>query len=189
MLRAPSARGPNSILPSNHPTTCSSASSAATHSEQVVAIETLIGRADSPQKRLYLLIAELRAQIRCRASRRGRQRPGAAVRDDDARSVARPQGTTGIAGSRLNPDTLEGAFAQEPAVPDAIERHATGKAEIIEPVSRWAVRAMRSMTSSHTAWIDRARSISRCVNGVSGARGGPPNSSSNAALVIVRPPR
>src|SRR5437867_8144287 len=41
------------------------------------------------------------------------------------------------------------------------------------PVSRCSVRTMRSMTSSHTTWTERARSISRCVSLDSGTRGGP----------------
>ena len=43
---------------------------------------------------------------------------------------------------------------------------------------------MRSTTSSVTAWIDAARSISRWVSSDSGARGGPPKSSSKRPLVI-----
>ena len=38
----------------------------------------------------------------------------------------------------------------------------------------WTCRAIRSMISSVTAWIEAARSISRWVSGVSGFRGGPP---------------
>ena len=41
------------------------------------------------------------------------------------------------------------------------------------PVSRWTWRAMRSTTSSVTTCTDAARSISRCVSGVSGSRGRP----------------
>ena len=36
------------------------------------------------------------------------------------------------------------------------------------PVCRWTCRAVRSMTSSVTAWIEAARSISRCVSRLSG---------------------
>ena len=46
---------------------------------------------------------------------------------------------------------------------------------------------MRIMISSVTFWIDAAMSISRCVTGDSGARGGPPKSSSNFFDVIVSP--
>jgi hypothetical protein len=45
----------------------------------------------------------------------------------------------------------------------------------------------RSTTSSVTAWIDAARSISRCVSRSSGLRGGAPNSASKRSLVIVSP--
>ena len=41
------------------------------------------------------------------------------------------------------------------------------------PVISCAYRVMRSMTSSVTAWIDAAMSISRWVMGVSAFRGGP----------------
>ena len=49
------------------------------------------------------------------------------------------------------------------------------------PVISWTCRAMRSMISSVTACIDAARSISRCVSGDSGLRGGPPKSRWNFA--------
>ena len=55
------------------------------------------------------------------------------------------------------------------------------------PVSAWTCRAMRSMISSVTTWIEAARSISRWVSSVSGVRGGPPKSRSNFAEVIVSP--
>ncbi len=47
--------------------------------------------------------------------------------------------------------------------------------------------ARRRTTSSVTAWIEAARSISRCVRRSSGLRAGPPKSASNLAFVIVRP--
>ncbi len=47
------------------------------------------------------------------------------------------------------------------------------------PVCACTCRAMRSMISSVTSWIEAAMSISRCVSGDSGCRGGPPNSRSN----------
>ena len=53
------------------------------------------------------------------------------------------------------------------------------------PVSACAVFAILSMMSSVTAWIEAARSISRCVIGLSAARGGPPNRRSNFADVIT----
>ena len=75
----------------------------------------------------------------------------------------------GVAGRGLNPEVLEGPFAQEPAVADAVERDAAGQAELARPVSRCAV-AIRSITSSVISCTDRARSISRCVTGASGSR-------------------
>ena len=38
--------------------------------------------------------------------------------------------STGVAGRGLNPDLIEDLFAQEPAVADAVERHAAGQTEI-----------------------------------------------------------
>ena len=55
------------------------------------------------------------------------------------------------------------------------------------PVSACTWRAVRSIASSVTAWTDAAMSISRWVIGVSGWRGGPPNSASNFGDVIRSP--
>ena len=55
------------------------------------------------------------------------------------------------------------------------------------PVSACTWRAVWSIASSVTAWIDAAMSISRRVIGVSGLRGGPPNSVSNFGEVIRSP--
>src|SRR5437868_2982621 len=55
------------------------------------------------------------------------------------------------------------------------------------PVSLCACRAIRSIASSQTSWTERAKSISRCVTSLSGARASPPNRRSNSRLVIVRP--
>ena len=53
------------------------------------------------------------------------------------------------------------------------------------PVVFLAWRAIFRTISSVTSWIERARSISRCVSFDSGARAGPPKSRSNPAPVIV----
>ena len=55
------------------------------------------------------------------------------------------------------------------------------------PVSAATVRASFSTMSSVTSWIERATSMCRCVSSDSGPRGGPSNSASNLALVIVSP--
>ena len=100
----------------------------------------------------------------------------------------RAQRAAGIAGRRLDPDVVENAVAQHLAVGDAVERDAAGEAQILRCRSRLrSERASRSTTSSVTAWIEAARSMWRCVSGSSGLRGGPPNSASKRALVIVRP--
>ncbi len=42
------------------------------------------------------------------------------------------QRTTGVARGRLDPQPLEGPLAQQPAVGDAVQRHAAGQAEVLE---------------------------------------------------------
>ena len=44
-----------------------------------------------------------------------------------------PQSAAGIAGGGLNPDVLERPFTQQPAVGDAVERHATRHHEVLHP--------------------------------------------------------
>jgi hypothetical protein len=91
---------------------------------------------------------------------------------DELRDAKR---TASVARRRLDPEALERSLPQEAAIADAVERHAPGQAQVLEPRLRCAVRAMRSITSSHTTCTERARSISFCVSFVSGLRGGPPN--------------
>ena len=55
------------------------------------------------------------------------------------------------------------------------------------PVCLCAKVVIFSMTSSVISWIDRARSISRWVSGLSGLRAGPPNTCSIFEPVIVKP--
>ena len=43
------------------------------------------------------------------------------------------EGATGVAGSRLNPDALERAFAQQPAVGDAVEGDSPRETEVFRP--------------------------------------------------------
>ena len=75
--------------------------------------------------------------------------------------------------------SLERTLAQEAAVGHAVQRHAARQAQVLQAGLPCTWRAMRSMISSVTTWIEAARSISRCVSGDSGCRGGPPNSRSN----------
>ena len=76
----------------------------------------------------------------------------------------RAERAAGVAGRRLDPDVLERAVAQHLAVGDAVERHAAGQAQILHARSpRASARVSRSTTSSVTAWIEAARSMSRCV--------------------------
>ena len=69
------------------------------------------------------------------------------------------------------------------ATPPAMHRF------FIPPDFSKSVVAMRMMISSVTSCTERARSISFCVSRLSGFRGGPPNSSSSAGPVMVRPVR
>ena len=56
-----------------------------------------------------------------------------------------------------------------------------------DPVRTRTCRAILSMISSVTDWIDAARSMCRSVIGDSGLRGGPPNNWWNFSEVMVRP--
>ena len=82
-----------------------------------------------------------------------------------------------IAGGRLNPDVsrtaLRGGCGRWPRSSAPRRRPGTDSSR---PSRAWTCRAIRSMISSVTTWIDAARSISRWVSGDSGLRGGPPNS-------------
>src|ERR671931_134691 len=94
MLRAPSARGPNSIRPLNQPITFSSARSAAT-----------------------------------RSSGQDGARALADAVPDELRDAER---APGVAGRRLDPESLERPLAQKAAIRDAVECHATREAEVVQ---------------------------------------------------------
>ena len=103
-------------------------------------------------------------------------------------SERRAERAAGVAGRGLHPDMLEGAVAQHLAVGDAIERDAAGEAEILhaglarerarEPQHDFLGRHLDGGGEVHVALRERS---------TSGLRGGPPNSSSNLSLVMVRP--
>ena len=159
------------MRPWNQPTTFSSASRSATRSQQrrlvVEARDT--SRPWRSRNARIVAIGMTRSQIASRAA----SRPAPAIArlrqhlmPDQQRRAER---AAGVAGRRLNPDLLERAFAQDPAVADAVERHAAGQDEVASTsVSACRWRAHFSITSSHTTWTDAARSISRCVTGDSG---------------------
>ena len=71
------------------------------------------------------------------------------------------QCATGVARGGLYPDIIEDALAEDLAVADAVERHAPAMTRWRIPVSLRTWRAVRSMISSVTAWMDAAMSISR----------------------------
>ena len=99
----------------------------------------------------------------------------------------RAERAAGVAGRRLDPDPSN--LPSRSTLPFATQLSATPPARqrFSAPVSAASERVSRSTTSSVTAWIDAARSISRWVSNSSGLRGGPPNSSSNSPLVMRRP--
>ena len=100
----------------------------------------------------------------------------------------RAQRAAGIAGRRLDPEVVEVALAEQPAVGHAVERHAAGQDQVLHPgplARTW--RPIRSTASSVTAWMLAARSMCRCSRGDSGERGGPPKRRWNRRLVIVSP--
>ena len=100
----------------------------------------------------------------------------------------RAQRAAGIAGGRLDPDVVEVALAEQPAVGHAVQRHAAGQDQVLHPgPSACTWRPIRSTASSVTAWMLAARSMCRCSSGDSGARGGPPKRRWNRRLVIVSP--
>ncbi len=98
-------------------------------------------------------------------------------------------GAAGVSRRGLDPQALERPLAQQAAVADAVERDAAGEAQVLHAGLACTCRAMRSMISSVTSCTEAAMSISRCVSGDSGRRGGPPNNASNAPFVMVRPRR
>ena len=81
------------------------------------------------------------------------------------------------AGSRCSRRVLRAG----PSVGDAVERDAAGQAEVLQAgLGLRSVRASRSINLLGDQLAPkRARSMSRCVSGTSGGRGGPPNSLSN----------
>ena len=87
------------------------------------------------------------------------------------------QGAAGVAGGGLDPDVVEGPFAQQPAVGHAVQRHAAGQHQVLLPRLRVDVRPpCAAPTSSVTAWMLAARSMWICSRSDSGCRGGPPKS-------------
>ena len=94
-------------------------------------------------------------------------------------------GAARVARRGLDPEVVEDPsprsrpFAtQFSATPPARQRYRA-------PVVFFACRAIFRTISSVTSWIERARSISRCVSSDSGSRAGPPKSRSKPAPVIV----
>ena len=134
MLRAPSARGPNSIRPLNQPTIFSSASSRATVSQQRRARSSRsYGAPDRLEERLDLRVGERRA--------RGTRPSCASLPGVTARgclqcrcqmSCATPSAPPASPAAGWIQSSLERTLAQQPAVADAVERHAAGQAQVLE---------------------------------------------------------
>jgi hypothetical protein len=188
MLRAPSARGPNSIRPWNQPTTLSAPSaprrgraSAASSVEAVVDGALRSSRYALTRRRrnfgpssepCWVSVPLLCAA--CRAAVPGEQR--------------RAERAAGIARRRLDPDPLERPFAQEP--PLATQLSATPPARhrfFSRSPSRGRAAPIFSITSSVTFWIDAARSISRCVSSASACAAGRRTARRTSRSSCVRP--
>ena len=74
----------------------------------------------------------------------------------------RAQRAAGVAGGRLDPESLEGPLAQQPAVGHAVERHAAGQDQVfLSCLLAGAARPIRRTISSVTAWMLAARSMCR----------------------------
>ncbi len=132
MLREPSARGPNSIRPSNQPTIFSSARGARRRgSSSSSPVEPLVHGARRSEDSLDLVRAEAGPEV---GALHGSRLPGATVRGclqcRCQMSCATPERAAGVARRGLDPESLEGPLAQEPAVPDAVQRDAARQAQV-----------------------------------------------------------
>ena len=155
MLRPPSARGPNSIRPWNQPDDLllgeqprrlrvahrSSRRSARRRAPAAV------------ERRLDLVVAKAGPEVRAlharRASprRRARSLPSTCVPDARAPTPSAPPASPAAGWIQMS---LERPLAQQPAVGDAVERHAAGQAEVLAAglaVRRGAPCAARSPRS------------------------------------------
>ena len=103
---------------------------------------------------------------------------------DDAR---RAQGAARIARGRLHPDLAEGAFTNQAAVGDAVERNATRQAQVfLAGLPVQGVREPEDHVLRH--FLDRRRDIHLPLgHGALGGAGGPPNRVAKRSLVMVRP--
>jgi hypothetical protein len=125
MLRDPRARGPNSIRPSNQPTIFSSAS-------RVILVEPLIRCPDLLQVALDVLWLVGGTEV-CpphAVAPHGRLAWGTKVPMPG--QLRGSQCPAGVTSRRLNPDLLERPLPEQSAVPDAIQGHSSGEAEVGE---------------------------------------------------------
>ena len=134
MLRAPKALGPNSMRPWNQPTTLPSASSPATCSSKLVLVGEIAARmplARDKNRAIWSVVKLGPRKLPCWASRpsgwRGLSRSWCQT------NRAAPERAAGIAGRRLDPEVVEVAFAEQPAVGHAVQRHAAGQDQVLQP--------------------------------------------------------
>ncbi len=129
MLRPPRARGPNSMRPCIHPTTFSWLSRQAARVTSSSYPRRCVHSTDGVQVARDFFVGKRRAEITAlhRVVSVARSRVVQDFVVDEKRDA---DGASGIPGRRLNPDLLERTFAEQTAVPDAVERDSTRQAQI-----------------------------------------------------------
>ena len=141
MLRFPSARGPNSIRPSNHPTILLIRQQVRDALREARSLKALVPGANGVEVLRNPVVGECRPEAGALhgvpALINGARLLELPVPDE----LCHAQCATGIAGGRLNPEPLEWSLAEDPAVADAVERHAPREAEIIQ--ARFPMRRAR----------------------------------------------
>jgi hypothetical protein len=129
-----SARGPNSMRPCIQPTAWPPASDAA--------VPSIMSSSDATVKRAPALARRLSISACVNAGPKKGPRHNIAAAVGIALLAekyvpdreSRPDRAAGITGGRLHPDALKCAVAQQLAIGDAVERDATGQAEVPQAV-------------------------------------------------------
>ena len=169
------------MRPWNQPTTLPSASAARDALDESASSLERSNRAPARSERLdRVRRAELPGRVAAvhrvaSAAARRAACPEQVVRQRAPRRARRPR----------RPPPAESRFVEHPRAGagrcHAVERDAAGQAQILARRSSRATAAPFEHDLFGDPWIDRARSISRCVRSAfRAARGGPPNSSSKA---------
>ena len=130
MERLPRARGPNSMRPWNQPSPLPSARSPAARPIDLVVVEPLKAGARLLEPPAAFVVVVGRPEIGAVHAVELVLEPPWTGLVQVIGGERRAQRAAGVAGRRLDPDTLELAVAQHLAVRHAVERHAAGHAEI-----------------------------------------------------------